>query len=234
MNRGHAGLTTAMRERNWPGRLVTRHGVRVSRNVVRQPRRRCHPVTVSSVDNPSARPGLVLLGHVTGPSPFIRETGSAQSEKLMQEVSTEVSPAVVARFFAPSGPVTWTQCGPPPHPMQPGPCAASSRLRGCGPVRAESWTGSSPRYPAASTWRCPWCKTFTGSFADGEYASLSGPPTPGPATAAVTTVTMPAPSGSLPDAGLDRLNADGRQRGAPLTRLSSTAGARRDGSGRLR
>ena len=71
-------------------------------------------------------------------------------------------------------------------------------------------------------------------IADGEYASLSGPPTPGPATAAVTTVTMPAPSGSLPGAGLDRLDADARQRGAPLIRLSSTAGARRDGSGHLR
>ena len=71
-------------------------------------------------------------------------------------------------------------------------------------------------------------------IADGEYASLSGPPTPGPATAAVTTVTMPAPSGSSPGAGLDRLDADARQRGAPLIRLSSTAGARRDGSGHLR
>src|SRR5580700_4156894 len=80
--------------------------------------------------------------------------------------------------------------------MRPGSCAAACQLRGRGPVRTESWTGSSPRFSAASTRTCPWCKTFTASLLMASMPSLSGPHTPGPATAVVMTVIMPASSGS--------------------------------------
>ena len=81
--------------------------------------------------------------------------------------------------------------------------------------------------------RCPWCKTFTGSLLTASTRSLSGPPAPGPATAAVTTVTLPAPSSSARryPGPPERRRPTARR---PLTRFFITACARRDGSGHLR
>ena len=92
----------------------------------------------------------------------------------MQEASTEISRAVVANFFRAlrAGDMNAVRAAFAPDATWI--CAAAFRLRGCGPARTESWMGSSPRYSAASTRRCPWYRTFTGSSLTASMPSPSG------------------------------------------------------------